>query len=69
MVKKWTASEKVRIVLESLTTSIGQAELMQKVQFISKYFLSLERQILRMWQECILSSSKRECLQATPKGK
>lgn len=30
MVKKWTASEKARIVLESLTTSIGQAELCRK---------------------------------------
>ncbi len=30
MVKKWTASEKVRIVLESLTTSIGPAEICRK---------------------------------------
>ena len=30
MVKKWTASEKTRIVLESLTTSIGPAELCRK---------------------------------------
>ncbi len=30
MVKKWTASEKTRIVLESLTTNIGPAELCRK---------------------------------------
>ena len=30
MVKKWTASEKAIIVIESLTTSIGSAELCRK---------------------------------------
>ncbi len=30
MVKKWTASEKSRIVLESLTTNIGLAEICRK---------------------------------------
>lgn len=38
MVKKWTASEKTRIVLESLTTNIIPVELCRKYNLSSNTF-------------------------------
>ena len=53
MVKRWTASENTRIVIESLTTSISICRDMQKIQPLAKYFLPLERQIPRIRQNGI----------------
>jgi len=50
MVKKWTASEKTRIVLESLTTSIGPVELCRKY--------NLSPNTLYPWKERFLESGK-----------
>jgi len=50
MVKKWTASEKARIVLESLTTSISTAELCRKYNLSPNTFYP--------WKERFLESGK-----------
>ena len=50
MVKKWTVSEKTRIVLESLTTSIGPAELCRKYNLSPNTFYP--------WKERFLESGK-----------
>ena len=69
MVKKWTASEKVRIVLESLTTSIGQAELCRKYNLSPNTFYSWKDKFLECGKNAFLGAPNGKCLQATPKGK
>jgi len=59
MVKKWTASEKTRIVLESLTTSISPAELCRKHNLSPNTFYP--------WKERFLESGKAAFLGA-PNG-
>ncbi len=50
MVKKWTASEKSRIVLESLTTNIGLAEICRKYNLSPNTFYP--------WKDKFLESGK-----------
>ena len=50
MVKKWTASEKSRIVMESLTTSISIAELCRKYNLSPNTFYP--------WKDRFLESGK-----------
>lgn len=50
MVKKWTASEKARIVIESLTTSINTAELCRKHNLSPNTFYP--------WKDRFLESGK-----------
>ncbi len=46
MVKKWTASEKSRIVLESLTTSISTAETCRKHNLSPNTFYPWKKRFL-----------------------
>jgi len=50
MIKKWTASEKARIVIESLTTSISQAEICRKYNLSPNTFYP--------WKDKFLESGK-----------
>ena len=50
MVKRWTASEKARIVMESLTTNISTAELCRKHNLSPNTFYP--------WKERFLESGK-----------
>ena len=50
MVKRWTASEKARIVIESLTTSISTAELCRKYNLSPNTFYP--------WKDRFLESGK-----------
>jgi len=50
MVKKWTASEKARIVIESLTTSISIAEICRKYNLSPNTFYP--------WKDRFLESGK-----------
>jgi len=59
MVKKWSSSEKARIVMESLTTSISTAELCRKYNLSPNTFYP--------WRDRFLESGK-NAFAGTPDG-